>query len=40
MTNDGAASKEGRKRYDMVSMTGDTKAIQNWYIAELELARS
>jgi hypothetical protein len=24
----------------MVSMTGDTKAIQNWYIAELMVARS
>lgn len=40
MTNNGAASKEGKEKYDMVSMTGDTKAIQNWYIAELEVARS
>ncbi|KAJ5732092.1 hypothetical protein N7493_003573 [Penicillium malachiteum] len=41
MTNDGAASKEGKaKSYDMVAMTGDTKAIQNWYIAELEVAQS
>ncbi|KAJ5702939.1 hypothetical protein N7488_010487 [Penicillium malachiteum] len=41
MTNNGAASKEGKaKSYDMVAMTGDTKAIQNWYIAELEVARS
>ncbi|EXJ85323.1 2,4-dihydroxyhept-2-ene-1,7-dioic acid aldolase [Capronia coronata CBS 617.96] len=40
MVNDGALAKEARKRYDTVAMTGDTKAIQNWYIAELGIARS
>jgi 4-hydroxy-2-oxoheptanedioate aldolase len=40
MVNDGAAAKEAKKRYDMVAVTGDTKAIQNWYIAEFEIARS
>ena len=40
MVNNGETAKEARKRYDMVAMTGDTKAIQNWYIAELEVARS
>ena len=40
MVNDGKLAKEARKRYDTVAMTGDTKAIQNWYIAELEIARS
>lgn len=40
MVNDGALAKEAKKRYDTVAMTGDTKAIQNWYVAELEIARS
>jgi 4-hydroxy-2-oxoheptanedioate aldolase len=40
MVNDGAAAKEARKRYDTVAITGDTKAIQNWYMAEFEIARS
>lgn len=40
MVNNGETAKEARKRYDTVAMTGDTKAIQNWYIAELETARS
>ncbi|KFZ15987.1 hypothetical protein V501_02467 [Pseudogymnoascus sp. VKM F-4519 (FW-2642)] len=40
MVNDGAAAKEARKRYDTVAITGDTKAIQNWYIPEFEIARS
>jgi 4-hydroxy-2-oxoheptanedioate aldolase len=40
MVNDGATAKEARKRYDTVAITGDTKAIQNWYMAEFEIARS
>ncbi|KAF2152785.1 2,4-dihydroxyhept-2-ene-1,7-dioic acid aldolase [Myriangium duriaei CBS 260.36] len=40
MVNNGSVAKEARKNYDTVAITGDTKAIQNWYIAELELARS
>lgn len=40
MVNNGEAAKEARAKYDTVAMTGDTKAIQNWYIAELEVARS
>lgn len=40
MVNDGAASIEARKRYDTVAMTGDTKAIQNWYIAEIAKVRA
>ena len=40
MVNDGAMAKEARPRYDTVAITGDTKAIQNWYIAEFEVARS
>ncbi|CAK7199873.1 hypothetical protein SEUCBS139899_002559 [Sporothrix eucalyptigena] len=40
MVNNGTAARQERSKYDMVAITGDTKAIQNWYIAELELARS
>jgi 4-hydroxy-2-oxoheptanedioate aldolase len=40
MVNNGTMAKEARERYDMVAITGDTKAIQNWYMAEFEIARS
>lgn len=40
MVNNGTAAKEAHERYDTVAITGDTKAIQNWYIAELDVARS
>lgn len=40
MVNNGAAAKEARQRYDTVAITGDTKAIQNWYVAEFEVARA
>jgi 4-hydroxy-2-oxoheptanedioate aldolase len=40
MVNDGAAAKKGKSLYDMVAVTGDTKAIQNWYTKEFEIARS
>lgn len=40
MVNNGAVAKNVRKTFDMVAITGDTKAIQNWYISELEIARS
>lgn len=40
LVNDGTKAKEARERYDTVAVTGDTKAIQNWYRAELEIARS
>ncbi|KAJ5126892.1 hypothetical protein N7448_007671 [Penicillium atrosanguineum] len=40
MVNNGTTAKEARERYDMVAVTGDTKAIQNWYMAEFEIARS
>lgn len=40
MVNDGAMAKQARERYDSVAITGDTKAIQNWYIREFEIARS
>lgn len=40
MVNNGSVAKDARKRYDMVAITGDTKAIQNWYMAEFDIARS
>jgi len=40
MVNNGSAAKEAREKYDTVAITGDTKAIQNWYISEFEVARS
>ncbi|VUC32538.1 unnamed protein product [Clonostachys rosea] len=40
MVNNGTVAKEERPRYDTVAITGDTKAIQNWYISEFEIARS
>jgi len=40
MVNNGTAAKEARERYDTVAITGDTKAIQNWYMAEFDIARS
>ncbi|GAB1198529.1 Pyruvate/Phosphoenolpyruvate kinase-like domain-containing protein [Aspergillus pseudonomiae] len=40
MVNNGTMAKEARERYDTVAITGDTKAIQNWYISEFEVARS
>lgn len=40
MVNNGSVAREAKKRYDMVAITGDTKAIQNWYMAEFDIARS
>lgn len=40
MVNNGTVAKEERSQYDTVAITGDTKAIQNWYISEFEFARS
>lgn len=40
MVNNGTVAKECRERYDTVAITGDTKAIQNWYMAEFDIARS
>ncbi|KAL2829542.1 Pyruvate/Phosphoenolpyruvate kinase-like domain-containing protein [Aspergillus cavernicola] len=40
MVNNGSVAKEARERYDSVAITGDTKALQNWYMAEFEVARS
>jgi len=40
LVNNGGLAKDAKATFDTVAITGDTKAIQNWYIAELEVARS
>lgn len=40
MVQTGPLAKEARKRYDTVAITGDTKAIQNWYMNAIEVAMS
>ena len=40
LVNNGGLAKDARAAFDTVAITGDTKALQNWYIAELEVARS
>jgi 4-hydroxy-2-oxoheptanedioate aldolase len=40
MVNDGALAKAAKSTYDTVAITGDTKALKNWYISAIEVARS
>ncbi|KAJ5994207.1 Pyruvate/Phosphoenolpyruvate kinase-like domain-containing protein, partial [Penicillium sp. IBT 35674x] len=40
LSNDGALCKEHLKVFDAVAMSYDIRALQNWYIAELQVARS
>ncbi|CBF81702.1 hypothetical protein AN5544.2 [Aspergillus nidulans FGSC A4] len=40
MVNDGTIAKAERERFDTVAVTGDTKAITNWYVKEFDIARS
>lgn len=40
LSNDGAASKEHLQVFDTVAMSYDLRALQNWYKAELRIARS
>ncbi|KAM0750916.1 2,4-dihydroxyhept-2-ene-1,7-dioic acid aldolase [Meredithblackwellia eburnea MCA 4105] len=41
LVNDGTLAVGARKAgFDMVAITGDTKALQNWYKAEIDVARS
>jgi 4-hydroxy-2-oxoheptanedioate aldolase len=40
LSNNGTLAKEAKKVFDTVAITGDTKAIQNWYIGEIEVVRS
>jgi 4-hydroxy-2-oxoheptanedioate aldolase len=40
LSNDGASCREHLKVFDTVAMGYDVRAIQNWYTAELQVARS
>lgn len=40
MVNNGTVAKQMKKTFDSVAITGDTKAIQNYYTAELAIAKS
>lgn len=40
LTNSGGLCKEHLKMFDAVAMSYDIRAIQNWYTAELQVARS
>ncbi|KAI6914744.1 Phosphoenolpyruvate/pyruvate domain-containing protein [Hortaea werneckii] len=40
MVNNGTVAKDVRGAFDSVAMTGDTKAIQNWYMEEIKTVRS
>lgn len=40
LSNDGASSKAHLTVFDTVAMSYDIRAVQNWYRAELQAARS
>lgn len=40
LVNDGSLAKQAFNTFDAVAITGDTKAITNWYTAEIKEARS
>lgn len=40
LSNNGASSKEHLKVFDTVAMGYDIRALQNWYMTELDIARS
>lgn len=40
LVNDGPGAKEALATFDTVAITGDTKAITNWYTAHIKTARS
>ncbi|ADV24974.1 2,4-dihydroxyhept-2-ene-1,7-dioic acid aldolase [Cryptococcus gattii Ru294] len=39
LVNDGPLAVEALKTFDSVAITGDTKAISNWYTAQIECVR-
>lgn len=39
LVNDGALANKARSKFDSVAITGDTKAIQNWYMAQIATVR-
>ncbi|KAL4895495.1 Pyruvate/Phosphoenolpyruvate kinase-like domain-containing protein [Aspergillus ambiguus] len=40
LSNNGSACKEHLKVFDTVAMSYDIRALQNWYVSELHIARS
>jgi 4-hydroxy-2-oxoheptanedioate aldolase len=40
LSNSGALCREHLKTFDTVALSYDIRAIQNWYTAELQVARS
>jgi 4-hydroxy-2-oxoheptanedioate aldolase len=38
LVNDGKLAHAAKGTFDTVAITGDTKALQNWYIAEISKA--
>lgn len=40
MVNNGTVAKDVKATFDTVAITGDTKAMQNWYMAEIDVAKS
>lgn len=40
LVNNGSLARDAKKAFDTVAITGDTKAIQNWYIGEIEVANT
>lgn len=40
LSNNGSLGKEHLKVFDTVALSYDIRAIQNWYTAELQIARS
>ncbi|OCF33939.1 2,4-dihydroxyhept-2-ene-1,7-dioic acid aldolase [Kwoniella heveanensis CBS 569] len=39
LVNDGPLAQEALKKFDSVAITGDTKAISNWYTAQIACVR-
>ena len=40
LSNDGASCKKHLEVFDTVALSYDVRAMQNWYMAELQVARS
>ena len=40
LVNDGPGARKAKADFDSVAITGDTKALQNWYTAQIETARA
>lgn len=40
LSNNGPLAKEHLKTFDTVAITGDTKAIQNWYMDQIAVVRA